>query len=73
MGGRHEAAVRVLNRDGVKGWSFVNDGGVNGAKVGGTASVGNGEVGCYWLGGRTYISGWRFAVVCRYGNSCGMS
>jgi hypothetical protein len=67
MGGCHETAVRVLNGDGVEGWSFVDDGGENGAEVGGTAGIGNGEVGCcYEWDGRTYISVWRFAVVCRW-------
>ena len=64
MGGSHETAVRVLYGDGVEGGSFVDDGGENGAEVGGAASIGNGEVSwCDEWGGRTYMSVWRFAFM----------
>ena len=64
MSGGHEAAIGILDGDGMEGGSFVDDGGIDGAKVGGAASVGDGKgmVGDIWRGGRTYstcgISAW---------------
>lgn len=58
MRGDHDAAVWVVNSDGLQGGAFVEDRGINGAKVGSTSCVGNCVVGRgKWRGGRTYRIG----------------
>ena len=55
MRGDHDAAVGVMDGDGLQGGAFVEDRGIDGAKVGSASGVGDGEVGCGNVrGGRTY-------------------
>lgn len=53
MGGSHEAAVGIADGNGIAGGTFVQDRSIDGAKIGSTASVGNGEVVEGFCGGRT--------------------